>query len=77
MTGEGVPELLTLLANLVDEGPPLMIHLAAQDGEAIAWLYRNGRVIERADSDEGVELAVRMDRQAVGRFEQRWPGALS
>ncbi len=77
VTGEGVPELLTLLANLVDEGPPLMIHLAAQDGEAIAWLYRNGRVIERADSDEGVELAVRMDRQAVGRFEQRWPGALS
>ena len=77
VTGEGVEALQAVLANLVDEGPPLHIHLASQDGEAIAWLYRNGRVIERHDVEGGVDLAVRMDRQAVGRFEQRWPGALS
>ncbi len=76
VSGEGVDILLSLLAGLVDEGPPLKIHLASQDGDAIAWLYRNGRVVDRADSEAGVELAVRMDRQAVGRFEQRWPGAL-
>ncbi len=77
VTGEGVEALLDLLGGLVDEGPPLKVRLASQDGEAIAWLYRNGRVVERDDTDEGVELAVRLDRQAIGRFEQRWPGALS
>ena len=71
----GVP-VYDLLGGLVDEGPPLRVQLGAQDGEALAWLYRNGRIVERTDSEEGVELGVRLDRQAVGRFERRWPGAL-
>jgi GTP-binding protein HflX len=76
VTGEGTDRLLDLLGGLVDEGPPLRVQLGAQDGEALAWLYRNGRIVERTDSEEGVELGVRLDRQAVGRFERRWPGAL-
>mgnify|MGYP000532342167 CR=1 FL=1 len=43
---------------------------SAEIGEAIAWLYRNGRVVERTDDEEGVRLSVRLDRQAIGRFEQ-------
>jgi GTP-binding protein HflX len=77
VTGQGIGGLLTLLGGLVDEGPPLDVTLAPQDGEAIAWLYRNGRVVAREDAGDEVRLAVRLDRQAVGRFEQRWPGAIS
>jgi GTP-binding protein HflX len=76
VTGEGTARLLDLLGGLVDEGPPLRVQLGSQDGEALAWLYRNGRIVERTDSEDGVELGVRLDRQAVGRFERRWPGAL-
>jgi GTP-binding protein HflX len=77
VSGQGIDALLDLIGGLVDEGPPLQVKLDPQDGEAIAWLYRNGRIVERSDSDDGVRLAVRLDRQAIGRFEQRWPGALS
>jgi GTP-binding protein HflX len=76
VTGEGTARLLDLLGGLVDEGPPLRVQLGSQDGEALAWLYRNGRIVDRTDSEDGVELGVRLDRQAVGRFERRWPGAL-
>jgi GTP-binding protein HflX len=76
VTGEGTARLLDLLGGLVDEGPPLRVQLGSQDGEALAWLYRNGRIVDRTDSENGVELGVRLDRQAVGRFERRWPGAL-
>jgi GTPase len=72
VSGEGIGALLDLLGGLVDEGPPLRVQLAPQDGEALAWLYRNGRIVERSDSEDGVELAVRLDRQAIGRFEQRF-----
>jgi GTP-binding protein HflX len=76
VTGQGIDALLTLVGSLVDEGPPLRVRLAVQDGEAIAWLYRNGRITSRTDDENGVELLVRLDRQAIGRFEQMWPGAL-
>jgi GTP-binding protein HflX len=48
--------------------------LPAADGEALAWLYRHGRVVERHDGDAGaVELSVRLDAQARGQFEQLFP----
>jgi GTP-binding protein HflX len=76
-TGEGIEPLLTLLGGLVDEGPPLKFTLAPGDGEALAWLYRNGRIVERTDTEDGVEVAVRLDRQAIGRFEQQFLGRKS
>ena len=72
VSGEGIEALLDVLGSLVDEGPPLHFKLAPGDGEALAWLYRNGRIVEREDTEDGVEIAVRLDRQAVGRFEQRF-----
>ena len=77
VSGQGIDQLPQLIGGLVDEGPPLQVKLDPQDGEAMAWLYRNGRIVSREDTEEGVRLAVRLDRQAIGRFEQRWPGALS
>jgi hypothetical protein len=45
------------------------VRLAASDGEALAWIYRNGRVESREDENEGgVRLIARLDAQALGRF---------
>jgi GTP-binding protein HflX len=77
-TGEGVEALLNLLANLIDQDAAVSASLRPGDGRALAWLYRHGRIVERTDDEDGVtHLSVRLDPQALGRFEQLFPGALA
>jgi len=74
VTGEGCPELLKRVGALIDDTPPVAVRLAAADGEALAWIYRNGRVENREDeTDGGVRLIARLDAQALGRFERQFP----
>jgi GTPase len=76
-TGEGCEHLLSFLAELVDQGAPIEAHLGPEEGDALAWLYRHGRVIHREDDGEGgVRIAVRLDSQALGQFERRFPQTL-
>ncbi|MDC6679241.1 hypothetical protein OEZ78_27640, partial [Leclercia adecarboxylata] len=50
--------------------------LSAENGEALAWLYRHGRVVAREDEDDGqVRVRVRLDGQALGRFGRLFPAA--
>jgi GTP-binding protein HflX len=75
VTGQGCPELLAVVASLVDEASPVEIRAPLGEGAAIAWLYRNGRVIRRDDLGEGeVHLAVSLTPQALGQFIQAYPG---
>ena len=75
-TGEGTSALLEAVARLVDDAPPVSVHLTASQGAGVAWLYRHGRVMDRIDDDEGgSRLAVRLSPQALGQFEQLFPGA--
>ncbi len=61
VTGEGCEALLSAIAGLVDESPPVEAHVPPGGGAAIAWLYRHGRVLDRdAEPDGGVVLAVRL-----------------
>ena len=77
VTGEGIEALLDQLADLVDQGQAMTANLAANDGKALAWLYRHGRIIERTDAEDGsVRLSVRLDHQALGQFERLFPHAL-
>jgi GTP-binding protein HflX len=77
VTGAGCDVLLKRLAELVDTAPAIDVLLSpANDGRAAAWLYQNGRVVDRADQDDGcVRLSVRLDEQALGRFERLFPEA--
>ncbi|WP_312164262.1 GTPase HflX [Phenylobacterium sp.] len=75
-SGEGCDALLAAIARLVDDAPPVSVSLTAADGAAVAWLYRHGRVMDRVDDDEGgVRIAVRLNAQALGQFEQLFPKA--
>jgi GTP-binding protein HflX len=77
VTGEGCDELLRLIASRIDDAPPIDVQFSASEGEAVAWLYRNGRVIERAEAEDGsVQLQVKLDPQAMGRFERMYPEAI-
>ncbi len=74
VTGEGCDHLLAFLAELVDRGAPIEARLGAGDGDAMAWLYQHGRVLNRADDESGgVHLSVRLDAQALGQFESLFP----
>ena len=76
LTGDGCEALLAEIAARIDEAPPMELRLEAQDGEALAWLYGAGRVTAREDQADGsVRVSVRLDPQALGRFERRFPQA--
>jgi GTP-binding protein HflX len=76
VTGEGCSALLAYLASRVDDGPAADIVLPAGEGQALAWLYRHGRVMSRSDEDGGaVHLAVKLDDRALGQFERLFPNA--
>ncbi len=77
VTGEGCDRLLHFLADLIDKGAPVEAQLQPGEGEALAWLYRHGRVTGRTDDDSGaVHMTVRLDAQALGQFERLFPGTL-
>jgi GTP-binding protein HflX len=74
LTGEGTSELLQLVASRVDVADPVDLRLSADEGEALAWLYRNGRVVDRRETDDGaLDLCVRLDPPALGRFDRLFP----
>jgi GTP-binding protein HflX len=73
VTGDGVAGLLTAIGDLVDEDPEREFELAADDGEALAWLYQHGRVTARREIGDAVTITARLDSQALGRFEQLRP----
>ncbi|MBA4011856.1 MAG: GTPase HflX [Phenylobacterium sp.] len=76
VSGEGCESLLAAIARLVDDAPPVSVSLTAADGAAVAWLYRHGRVMDRFDGEDGsVRIAVRLNAQALGQFEQQFPRA--
>ncbi len=76
VTGEGTDALLAVIAGLVDEAPPIAIHVPTGEGAAIAWLYQHGRVLERDTDDDGaVRMSVSLTAQAQGQFEQLFPQA--
>ena len=76
VTGEGCEALLVAVAALADEAPPVDVYAPTGEGAAIAWLYRNGRVLQRAEGKDGsVRLGVRLTPQALGQFEQLFPQA--
>ena len=71
VTGEGVEALRERIAELIDDEPEVQLVLDPSQGEALAWLYQNGRVTAREADDEGrVHVTVRLHRVALGRFER-------
>ena len=78
VTGEGCEGLLRRLAALIDDDPELNLTFAAADGEALAWLYRHGRVTARHEQEDGgVQVLARLAPEALGRFERLFPQVVS
>ena len=72
VSGEGIDKLLAHVAALVDAaGEEMDVTLEAHQGDVLAFLYQNGRVLDRHDDADGhVHLRVKLSDQAYGRFEK-------
>ena len=73
LTGEGIPDFLTRLENMLDrEGLVLNLRLDPSDGADLAWAYAHGRVLTRHARKKHIELTVAIDAEALGQFEKRY-----
>ena len=72
-TGQGIETLRRAITDLIDDDPETELILQPSQGEALAWLYEHGRVTSRDTDDQGrMLLTVRLDPQAMGRFERQF-----
>jgi GTP-binding protein HflX len=76
LTGEGLDDLLTVIDEAL-RGDRRSVELAVpfSEGAAVAWLYRNGEVMERHDDDGCIRMRVRLDAEALDRFRRAHPDA--
>jgi GTP-binding protein HflX len=73
VTGEGIEPLRERIAELIDDEPEIVLELDPSQGEALAWLYQNGRVIHRETDEAGrSRIRVRLHAAALGRFERQF-----
>ncbi len=77
LTGDGVDALLDRIeAILTAEREVMEVHLSADDGEGLAWLYRATEVLERKDGEDGMDLRVRVPEKALDAFRARFTGKI-
>jgi len=71
-TGEGVEDLLRLIAQRLEERfEAVRLTVSLADGAALAWLYRHGRVVARRDDDAVAHLKIYLDPVDLARFQRR------
>ena len=74
VTGDGVPDLLTLLEKALAKGRvELSADIPVADGAALAYLYRIGEVLERRDGGDVCRLRVRLDVSDAEKFKNHFP----
>ncbi|HEY1224913.1 MAG TPA: GTPase HflX [Brevundimonas sp.] len=70
-TGEGIETVREVIAAGIDDDPEIRLTLEPSQGDALAWLYENGRVMFRDTDAEGrTHVVVRLHAAAMGRFER-------
>jgi GTPase len=71
-TGGGLDRLLAEIdRRLAVDGTVVQVELDAADGAGLAWLYRNGTVLERRERDGRTWLSVALPPAAQARLERR------
>jgi len=78
MSGEGIPELLAQIsAHLSGADAVFDYAIPAGDGKAMAWLHKEGEVLEQAGEGGNILVKVRLSEDNRGRFESRFPYTVS
>ncbi|MEC9345217.1 MAG: GTPase HflX [Pseudomonadota bacterium] len=71
VSGEGLDALAAEVARRVDrDRVEIEDMLDPSEGAALAWLYRNGEITRREDTDDGIRLTVRLTQADAGRWQK-------
>ncbi|WP_084507790.1 GTPase HflX [Geminicoccus roseus] len=71
-TGEGQDRLLQAIeAKLAESAVPTEVVVPHEDGETLAWLFRNGEVLAKAEAEDGTHLSVLLADDVKRRLEAR------
>ncbi len=71
LTGAGVDRLLACFDERLSESRQILdVSFDLHDGAGIAWMYRNGEVLERRDDETRTHLKVRLDGANIARYHQ-------
>ena len=74
MSGEGLNNLISVIEEVLDKAHACHhIKVSLADGAALAWLYRNGQVLERNDDDTYAHIAVTLNPIDYQRFNSLFP----
>jgi GTP-binding protein HflX len=74
LTGAGMDSLFAAIdAFMTREQAVLDLAVPLSDGQAIAWLYSRGEILERADDDEVARLRIGLSTADLNRFHTRFP----
>ncbi len=74
VTGEGIDKLLNRISlHLSLADTVIDYEIPAGDGKAMAWLHKEGEVIEQSGEGGNVLVKVRLSSDNQGRFEARFP----
>ncbi|MEE2933015.1 MAG: GTPase HflX [Pseudomonadota bacterium] len=78
MSGEGLNNLISVIEGVLDKAHACHhIKVALTDGAALAWLYRNGQVLERKDDDTYAHIAVTLNPIDYQRFSSLFPSLVN
>ncbi|QNT78963.1 GTPase HflX [Entomobacter blattae] len=73
LTGQGLESLLTVIDQKLMEGADEKLYrFSIAEGEALAWLYQHGEVIERLNTESEITIRVRLSQVEQTRFEQKF-----
>lgn len=72
LTGEGIEDLRLLIAERLDRGSAVHdVRLRLSDGENLAWLHRNGSVLDQNVEGEIMHVSVKLSAIDWDRFQDR------
>ncbi len=69
LTGQGIDHFLSMIDDELRSRDRIYeCHVPFEDGQGLSWLYNNGQVIHRDDSQDHIQLMVRMTSVAYGKL---------
>ena len=72
LTRKGFDGLLNLMnALLTKRRKEIKINISWEEGALLAWLYERGEVTRRKDSEDWIEIWIRLEPEDIARFNQK------
>jgi len=73
LTGEGLEDLLEIIEDHTSRNRQnITFHIPPSDGEALAWLYNKGKILDRQDAEDYISLQVDLEPAHIGQFRDRF-----